>query len=152
MRDALRPTLRQFGLLFVTFTDIIQARACRSSHTSAHAYKQMCTHNARTRARAHRERHAHVLTHAHTRAPAVALQAFNNDKWMAGWVRDDLQGSHYVCSWKVPNREPDMATGSFRRTAYYMIAARKEGQSPVRCLEELGCNAKTKHKKLPLSC
>ena len=52
----------------------------------------------------------------------------------------------------MPNREPDMATGSFRRTAYYMIAARKEGQSPVKCLEELGCNAKTKHKKLPLSC
>ena len=121
------------------------------SHTSTHAWKEMCTH---ARARAHRERHARVRTHAraHTRAPAVALQAFNNDKWMAGWVRDDLQGSHYVCSWKVPNREPDMATGSFRRTAYYMIAARKEGQSPVRCLEELGCNAKTKHKKLPLSC
>ena len=104
----------------------------------------MCTHNART--------HALARTERETCAPAVALQAFNNDKWMAGWVRDDLQGSHYVCSWKVPNREPDMATGSFRRTAYYMIAARKEGQSPVKCLEELGCSAKTKHKKLPLSC
>ena len=81
------------------------------------------------------------------------IQSFNNDKWMAGWVRDDLQASHYVCSWKVPNREPDMATGSFRRTAYYMIAARKDaGQPPVKCLEELGCNAKTKHKRLPLSC
>ena len=81
------------------------------------------------------------------------MQAFNNDKWMAGWVRDDLQASHYVCSWKVPNREPDMATGSFRRTAYYMIAARKDaGQPPIKCLEELGCNAKTKHKRLPLSC
>ena len=54
MRDALRPVLRQFGTLFVTFTDIIQD--------------------------------------------------FNNDKWMSGWVRDDLQASHYVCSWKVPNR------------------------------------------------
>ena len=109
--------------------------------------------HARTRSRAQRETCTRAHSRTHTRVlPAVALQAFNNDKWMAGWVRDDLQGSHYVCSWKVPNREPDMATGSFRRTAYYMIAARKEGQSPVKCLEELGCNAKTKHKKLPLSC
>ena len=109
--------------------------------------------HARTRSRAQRETCTRAHSRTHTRGlPAVALQAFNNDKWMAGWMRDDLQGSHYVCSWKVPNREPDMATGSFRRTAYYMIAARKEGQSPVKCLEELGCNAKTKHKKLPLSC
>jgi hypothetical protein len=152
VRDALRQTLRQFGLLFVTFTDIIQARACCTcmcAHTQAHMHEKRCARI--THARAHRETcaRAHARTHA---PPAVALQAFNNDKWMAGWVRDDLQGSHYVCSWKVPNREPDMATGSFRRTAYYMIAARKEGQSPVKCLEELGCNAKTKHKKLPLSC
>ena len=104
MRDALRPVLRQFGTLFVTFTDIIQA--------------------------------------------------FNNDKWMSGWVRDDLQASHYVCSWKVPNREPDMATAGFRRTAYYMIAVRRDaaGAQPVRCLEALGCNSKTKHRKMPLSC
>ena len=85
-------------------------------------------------------------------APPLTLQAFNNDKWMAGWVRDDLEASHYVCSWRVPHRETDMANGRYRRTAYYMIAVRRDTGQPIRCLEELGCNAKTKHKTLPLSC
>ena len=47
-----------------------------------------------------------------------------------------------------------MATAGFRRTAYYMIAVRRDaaGAQPVRCLEALGCNSKTKHRKMPLSC
>ena len=54
VRDALRPTLRQFGLLFVTFTDIIQACACACLllyHTHTHTHKN--TRRARTRARTH---------------------------------------------------------------------------------------------------
>ena len=129
------------------------------THTQTHALRTHARTHAQTHARAHARTRARTDTRTRARARAlshtraVAVQAFNNDKWMAGWVRDDLQASHYVCSWKVPNREPDMATGSFRRTAYYMIAARKgAGQPPIKCLEELGCNAKTKHKRLPLSC
>ena len=54
VRDALRPTLRQFGLLFVTFTDIIQACACACLllyYTHTHTHKN--TRRARTRARTH---------------------------------------------------------------------------------------------------
>ena len=67
VRDALRPTLRQFGLLFVTFTDIIQACACACAclhHTQAHAH----TH-ARTHARSHARTHSHTGARTSRTAP-----------------------------------------------------------------------------------
>ena len=80
------------------------------------------------------------------------IQSFNNDKWIGGWVRDDLLSSHSVCVWKVPHRAPDYGVG-FQRSAYYMIASKRgDGVPPVTCREELGCTAKTKHKRVPMTC
>ena len=101
VRDALRPTMRRFGTILVTFSDLIQG--------------------------------------------------FNNDKWIASWVRDDLLSSHYVCSWKVPHREPDFGVGRVR-SAYFVIATLREGGKPITCREDVGCTAKSKHKRVPMTC
>ena len=68
VRDALRPTIRRFGTILVTFSDVIQG--------------------------------------------------FNNDKWIAAWVREDLLASHHVCAWKCRTASPTLAWAACARPTF----------------------------------